>query len=332
METNNSHTIINQQHIVIISQKNKPKTITTKIKNVMKKLKSIFAITTIAMSTVFFACQKNEVTIPNSGEQDQEQKNTPSDSSEPGSNEHELGCIPLPENEYLQLPQIADKSETFTQPPSLNLVCPPIRSQGGEGSCVAWGAAYEAFGIAYRYKHGGAFNNSINIFSPEYVYNQIKAGSSCSSGSYVNNALDLLKSQGACTWSKMPYSSTNGCSLRPNLSQRANAASHKIVSWSTVSRNSGAIKKQLSVYKRPVIIVTPVDENFDNLGNNQVYTHYSGHYRGYHCYTVVGFDDTKKAFKIMNSWGTNWASSGFGWISYSAITTTFCKEAYILQL
>lgn len=70
METNSSHTIINQQHIVIISQKNKPKTITTKIKNVMKKLKSMnlsflrITITiTVLIAFVCNGCKKIETEI-----------------------------------------------------------------------------------------------------------------------------------------------------------------------------------------------------------------------------------------------------------------------------
>lgn len=35
-----------------------------------------------------------------------------------------------------------------------------------------------------------------------------------------------------------------------------------------------------------------------------------------HAMLVVGFDDDKKAIRIINSWGTNWGDHGFGWISY----------------
>jgi hypothetical protein len=32
---------------------------------------------------------------------------------------------------------------------------------------------------------------------------------------------------------------------------------------------------------------------------------------------VVGYNDDLGAFKLINSWGTGWSSSGFGWLSYS---------------
>ena len=38
--------------------------------------------------------------------------------------------------------------------------------------------------------------------------------------------------------------------------------------------------------------------------------------RGGHLILVIGYDDTKQAWLIKNSWGTGWGDGGFGWISY----------------
>jgi hypothetical protein len=35
-----------------------------------------------------------------------------------------------------------------------------------------------------------------------------------------------------------------------------------------------------------------------------------------HAVLLVGWDDTKKAWKIKNSWGTSWGAGGFGWVAY----------------
>jgi C1A family cysteine protease len=37
---------------------------------------------------------------------------------------------------------------------------------------------------------------------------------------------------------------------------------------------------------------------------------------GGHGMIVVGYDDTRKAFRIQNSWGRNWADGGYGWFGY----------------
>ena len=35
-----------------------------------------------------------------------------------------------------------------------------------------------------------------------------------------------------------------------------------------------------------------------------------------HAITIVGWDDSKKAYLIKNSWGTEWGEKGYMWIEY----------------
>ena len=35
-----------------------------------------------------------------------------------------------------------------------------------------------------------------------------------------------------------------------------------------------------------------------------------------HAVLIVGYDDEKDAFKIVNSWGSDWGDEGYGWVSY----------------
>jgi hypothetical protein len=52
---------------------------------------------------------------------------------------------------------------------------------------------------------------------------------------------------------------------------------------------------------------------------------------GGHAMVVVGYDDGKKAFEIMNSWGRGWANEGFVWVRYEDFAK-YCKYAYQLVL
>nr|WP_050671407.1 C1 family peptidase [Luteipulveratus halotolerans] len=47
-----------------------------------------------------------------------------------------------------------------------------------------------------------------------------------------------------------------------------------------------------------------------------VYKHVTGDEEGGHCVAIVGYDDTKAAWIIKNSWGTGWGMGGFGYIGY----------------
>jgi hypothetical protein len=49
--------------------------------------------------------------------------------------------------------------------------------------------------------------------------------------------------------------------------------------------------------------------------------------RGGHAMTVVGYDDARQAFRLVNSWGKQWGDRGFAWISYEAFNSNV-RESY----
>lgn len=254
------------------------------------------------------------------------QENITTDNVNPPS--YNLGCELLTPAEYqtmpvAELPPMLKTTLTYWMIPNL----PAVGNQGGEGSCVAFGTAYAARSIDWAIHNGQtSYSYSTNIFSPEYVYNQIKVPGNCGSGAYVYKGLNLLQSQGDCRWSVMPYTDV-ACKTKPNNTQKAAASNFKISSYGTVAINVSTIKDLLASNK-PVIVAGPVDNNFVNLANNVVLTNRVSSLGG-HCYCLVGFDDSKNAFKFINSWGTGWASSGYGYINYSNITQWW-QEAYVI--
>ena len=52
---------------------------------------------------------------------------------------------------------------------------------------------------------------------------------------------------------------------------------------------------------------------------------------GWHSFTLVGYDERRQAFKLINSWGTKWGDNGYGWISYEALGSR-SSNAYVLDL
>src|SRR5262249_55515703 len=54
----------------------------------------------------------------------------------------------------------------------------------------------------------------------------------------------------------------------------------------------------------------------------------------HHAMCVVGYDDDKKAYLLMNSWGKGWGENGFCWVSYGLLQKiskdgdTFARAAY----
>jgi Cysteine protease len=237
-----------------------------------------------------------------------------------------FGYIPLPTEQYSKIPLAEQISATKSYPSSIELTCPPILNQGGEGSCVSWGVGYAARSISWQDLYGGSYSYSTNIFSPEYIYNQIKV-SDCASGSYITDGLDIIQDQGVCVWDDMPYTDVS-CDLYPNTFQLQQAANYKVASYTRLSINLDAFKDQLAAGK-PIVVGGPVYRQFYYLGYDEIQTTTRRNYGG-HCYCVVGYDDSRNAFLVMNSWGTSWGTDGFGWISYDIMNSVF-TEAYVLN-
>lgn len=234
---------------------------------------------------------------------------------------HSLGCLLLSAEEYAKIPEA--KTPAFIQSKaSLILSTPPVANQGADGTSIAWATTYSARSIDWHERHPAAWSNSVNIFSPVYTIRL----NGCSRMLYVTTALNLLVSKGACVVSVV---TSSDCSVPPTPAEIANAALHKAASYSTVSRTTAAIKSFLAAGK-PIIVAGPVNNAFMYLSSGGVLSTFSGSTMGGHCYCVVGYDDTKGAFKFMNSWGTAWASSGYGWIKYG-YESTWWQEAYVLN-
>jgi hypothetical protein len=45
---------------------------------------------------------------------------------------------------------------------------------------------------------------------------------------------------------------------------------------------------------------------------------------------VIGYSDSKNAFKVLNSWGRTWGDQGYGWIDYVSFRN-LVREAYVTQ-
>src|SRR5262249_52135256 len=52
---------------------------------------------------------------------------------------------------------------------------------------------------------------------------------------------------------------------------------------------------------------------------------------GWHALTLVGYDEKRQAFRLINSWGTKWGDNGYAWIGYETLLAR-SNEAYVLQV
>ena len=65
-------------------------------------------------------------------------------------------------------------------------------------------------------------------------------------------------------------------------------------------------------------IALQVDKPFEKLAAGEIWNGLTSQAVGGHMFRLIGYDDAKQAFVIMNSWGESWADKGLGLIGYEA--------------
>ncbi|WP_425593104.1 C1 family peptidase [Leptospira wolffii] len=222
-------------------------------------------------------------------------------------------------------------------PSSVDLsdMMPPVGDQGQQSSCVAWSTAYatksyqeytERKNRGWKLSDQSGNPNYSNIFSPAFIYNQINGGRD--NGSLISDAMRLVVESGAAPWTSMPYNPSDYLS-RPPQSAVSTAANYKAKEFLRVRQTDpNELKNQLA-QGRPVVAGIIVYENFMNLKGKQIYKDGVGKTYGGHAIAIVGYDDSKGAFKFINSWSTNWGDQGYGYIDYRWFTRV-CQSAFVL--
>lgn len=304
----------------------------------MKALNKI-VITLVALLVVF-SCKKSSDEQPN--------PTTNSNNSEikPGINVG-YGAVLISQEVYNKIPLINDpqinarvtgtdgKEPIIPTTYDISSKMPPVGNQGIQSSCVAWAVAYASRSYwnstAKNTSYLGADGklNEATVFSPSFIYNQINKG--LDNGSSYSEALELMKNLGVCTLKDMPYTEKD-YTTKPTSTQLNAATNYKIKNWGRINISEASFKRFL-YYDYPIIIAAQIDDNFkklsDKLPNGEfIWKTPSVNGSSGHAMVIVGFDNDKKAFKVLNSWSDKWANKGFIWLDYE-LATKVIREAYI---
>jgi hypothetical protein len=206
------------------------------------------------------------------------------------------------------LPSAVDLSADF----------PPPGDQGQLGSCTGWAVGYALRSYIERETKGTDISQRGNRFNPLFLYNRV--AQSCSSGARVTDALAFMVRFGALPFREM---SSMDCpdGAGPDAIERAGA--YRIGPFRLVPpQRSDDLKGEIA-HRRPLVFGIRDTTALHHLGPDDVYAQPSSRELGKHAMVIVGYDDARQAFKVMNSWGRGWGDGGFGWIAYA----TFAEEA-----
>lgn len=210
-------------------------------------------------------------------------------------------------------------STKLPQSVDLSSKLPPPGNQGSQNSCVGWSIAYgmksyqEKTARNWELTSGGELDKN-HIFSPAYIYNQINGGQD--NGAMFADAFNLLQTKGVASLSTNPYNDADYLS-KPNSDAVAEAQNFKIAWAKTIDpKDLNGIKSYLAK-GYPVVIAIAFDETFmDPSGPATITPMKIDDNAMGHAMLIVGYDEGKKAFKVMNSWGKEWREGGFCWMPY----------------
>lgn len=211
---------------------------------------------------------------------------------------------------------------------SLEQYCPTPGDQGKYGTCVAFSVAYHMRTVLYGIQHGITDRALLdaNVFSPTFVYEQIKSpdDTSCQKGTNPINALELLKTSGVSHISTVPY--VCGSQITSNALLEAvdfTITDYQVLFMPEVTDRDvrvNTVRKSIAE-GCPVVLCFTVVKSFYNAPRVWHSLPSDGGAEGQHgrhAMLIVGYDDNLEGgcFRVLNSWSPKWADGGFVWVPY----------------
>jgi len=224
---------------------------------------------------------------------------------------------------------------------------PPIGRQGSQQSCAAWSAGYYAFSYAVA-KRQGLTPQQLRLpehqFSPVFLYGlrpqANKDQPRKDEGMNFHHVLNILQNYGCASMKLLPYSDKTD--PVPNASAREWALAysqqqsfesfHTMIKGRQTKETLLAMKAYLAFEELPLIVGLEVGMDFMQVRGDGVYrfpntkTEPSGH-----AMTIIGYNKGKRAFRLANSWGTEWGDKGFVWIEENSLLGSLVSPVVMIR-
>lgn len=249
------------------------------------------------------------------------------------------GAAPIAPDDYAKLPKLGKFRAWLPKRVDLSPMFPLPGNQAPKPDCTAWATTYSSLGYLHGLALGHRPDGAAQEPSPAYVYNRLRPqGSSCSVPTRIVDALTLLKTEGTVSLADFP-DNPGQCADPVEHSLVTAASDQKLGGWKAIDRETpgdwhtpvviddikGALFRQ-----QPVVFAMPVADDFMAFSGPGTYAHTARETDNWHAMALVGYDEDRQAFRVINSWGTDWGDHGYIWIGYDTFRR-LVGEAYALQ-
>jgi outer membrane protein OmpA-like peptidoglycan-associated protein len=214
---------------------------------------------------------------------------------------------------------------------------PPAGDQEGQPTSAEWAVGYGLVSFL-EHKSSRAPYTQEDLFSPTFVRNSIKRGSYCWNGISTEDVLSFLNTAGVVPLSQMPYLAYD-CATQPPQAVRDAAMAHRLGTWRKVGERKWAhcdqdlneIRSSLNS-GHPVVAVVRFPPTFHLLKKDRFQWDERRDKRvvGKQVVLIVGYDDSKRFIRILNSWGRKWGDGGYGRVAYESLPN-FVRSLYVVE-
>jgi C1A family cysteine protease len=220
-------------------------------------------------------------------------------------------------------------------PPAMDLetFCGPVKDQGQLGACTAFAGSGN---LEYLFRR---FKVQQPVFSPLFLYYQErKLNGSLDEGdcgSDGRTSCAAMQSVGVCLEADDVYISAH-FQTEPTAFQIAEAAIRKSGAYHSILNVQDMKSCIASDY--PILVGFSVYSSFESpeiasTGIMPVPNVSKEQLLGGHEVLMIGYDDSKQAFKVRNSWGSGWGAAGNFWMPYEvAADKNIVQDAWMQHL
>ena len=207
-------------------------------------------------------------------------------------------------------------------PPSVDLrnLCPGVYDQGELGSCTA-----NALGGAFQFEQ-------IKQKRPDFIpsrlfvyYNEreIEGTINEDAGAQIRNGIKTMVDKGVCPESMWPYN-IGKFRKKPDDGCYTVALENQITEYLRISPHTLYEVKHCLSDGYPVAFGFMIYESFmsDKVAQTGIVPMPDPKEQsmGGHAVLAVGYDDSKNALLVRNSWGSKWGMGGYFWLPYGYVS------------
>jgi hypothetical protein len=245
----------------------------------------------------------------------------------------------LDDESYMKIPKTPEQNlgkkdlEEMPFQKDLSFAAPTPPNQGSYKSCVAMATAINAYSIQRAIEKGfqGSPEEINNRFALSAWFPYKSLAPDCKKEMKIDTVAKFIQVNGNLPLQE--YQVSNQCDVRISDEAKSKARQNQCIKaiqrvfgiGDKTDKKIASIRLKIS-QNIPVIVGMKIRENLKRHEKTDDYydpkqardQDVEGH-----AVVVVGYDDGKGAFKIMNSWGKQWGHEGFFWMKYE----DFAKDA-----